>query len=210
MRSKRVFDVAVSGLGILFSTPLWLLIAVLVYLEDRGSVFFSQPRVGRNGRIFKAYKFRSMKAGADKLYPNLQAREDDPRVTRIGRILRATAMDELPQLINIFIGDMSFVGPRALLPDEVEVHGSHVPEAYIQDLFERRCRVIPGLTGIAQIYAPRDVTRWKKFRYDMLYIRKRGFWFDLKLILLSFWITFRGKWESRESKVPAVAKKLDV
>jgi lipopolysaccharide/colanic/teichoic acid biosynthesis glycosyltransferase len=110
-------------------------------------------------------------------------------------------MDELPQLLNIFLGDMSFVGPRALLPNEVEVHGSARDVTREEELFRKRCEVTPGLTGIAQIFAPRDVPRIRKFRYDLFYIRRRSFLFDLKLIFLSFYITLRGKWESRGDKI---------
>jgi lipopolysaccharide/colanic/teichoic acid biosynthesis glycosyltransferase len=111
---KRPFDMTLSGIGLLLSSPLWLIISAAVKLEDRGPVFYGQARVGRNGRLFRVLKFRSMIADAEKSGVAVQAVEKDPRVTRIGRILRATAMDELPQLINIFKGDMSFVGPRAL------------------------------------------------------------------------------------------------
>jgi len=149
--------------------------------------------------LFRAYKFRSMKMNAPV---NVQAGKNDPRVTRIGKILRATAMDELPQLLNIFKGDMSFVGPRALLASEMEVHGNKLEKEQLeQELFKRRCAVVPGLTGIAQIYAARDIPRYQKYRYDLLYIKNRNFFLDLKLILLSFWITFRAKWESREDKL---------
>jgi lipopolysaccharide/colanic/teichoic acid biosynthesis glycosyltransferase len=196
--AKRGFDLGLSGVGLLFSAPLWLLISLAIFLEDRGSVFFLQDRVGLNGRTFRAFKFRSMRAGADK---DVQAREHDPRVTGVGRLLRATAMDELPQLINIFLGDMSFVGPRALLASEVEVHASPQEDALVLNLFRKRCRVVPGLTGVAQIFAPRDIPRRKKFRYDLLYISKQTFLFDLKLIMMSFWITFRGRWEVRENKL---------
>ena len=103
--------------------------------------------------------------------------------------------------LNIFKGDMSFVGPRALLPNEMEVHGEEKDHARVEELFRKRSQVTPGLTGIAQIFAPRDVPRKKKFRYDLLYIKKQSFLFDLRLIFLSFWITFRGKWESRENKI---------
>jgi lipopolysaccharide/colanic/teichoic acid biosynthesis glycosyltransferase len=96
---------------------------------------------------------------------------------------------------------MSFVGPRALLPSEMEIHGDEKDEQVVQELFMKRCAVTPGLTGVAQVFAPRDVPRRKKFRYDLFYIRHKSFWFDLKLIFISFWITFRGKWESREKKV---------
>ncbi|HSG05613.1 MAG TPA: sugar transferase, partial [Nitrospiria bacterium] len=125
---------------------------------------------------------------------------NDERITKIGRILRATAMDELPQLWNIFCGDMSFVGPRALRPEEIELRG-RAAERGAADRFHLRHQVRPGLTGLAQIYAPRDARRSQKLRYDLLYIRSRTFLLDLRLILLSFWITFRGKWETRGKKV---------
>ena len=138
---------------------------------------------------------------SDQRFGPLQARSGDSRVTRVGRVLRATALDELPQLWNIFKGDMSFVGPRALLPEEIEVHGSEKPMA-LEKIpgYEERHRVRPGLTGLAQIYADRDIPRKYKFRYDLLYIKKQSFWLDLKLIALSFWITSRGKWEHRGRK----------
>ena len=207
---KRSFDVLLSGCGILLSFPIGVLISILIYLEDRGTPFFFQDRVGQRGRLFLVYKFRSMKVDADKLFPNLQAHEDDPRITRIGKVLRATALDELPQLINIFKGDMSFVGPRALLPNEIEVHVGPDHDQRVEDLFQTRGTVRPGLTGIAQIFLPRDVPRIKKFRYDIFYIRKQNFLMDLKLIFLSFWITFRGKWESRENKLQEVSKRFHV
>lgn len=198
---KRPFDVALSSFGLVVSSPLWILIPVLIKIEDGGPVFFSQERVGKDGRIFKALKFRSMRTDAEKDGPQ-QAVEHDPRITRVGRILRATAMDELPQLVNIFKGDMSFVGPRALRPHEKEVHGDP-DQRDIQDIpgYRERHVVRPGLTGLTQVFLPGETPRRKKFRYDMLYLRKRSFWFDLKLIFLSFWITFRGKWESRQEKI---------
>jgi lipopolysaccharide/colanic/teichoic acid biosynthesis glycosyltransferase/VanZ family protein len=198
---KRPFDVALAGLGLVVSAPLWLVIAAAVRLEDRGPLFYAQERVGLNGRTFKALKFRSMVPDAEKTSGPVQAVARDPRVTRVGRILRATAMDELPQLVNIFKGDMSFVGPRALRPNEREVSGAGSVALADVPGYKARHAVRPGLTGLAQVFLPGDTPRRKKFRCDLLYIRRRSFWFDLKLILLSFWITFRGKWESREPKV---------
>jgi lipopolysaccharide/colanic/teichoic acid biosynthesis glycosyltransferase len=199
---KRPFDVALSGLGLLGSLPLWALIAAAIKHEDGGPVFYGQERVGRGGRHFRSWKFRSMVADADRRFGALQAREDDPRVTRTGRLLRATAMDELPQLWNILVGDMSFVGPRALRPEEIEVGGDGTPVP-LQAIpgYEARHRVTPGLTGIAQIYAPRDITRRQKFKLDQLYVGKQSFGLDLRLIALSFWITVRAKWEHRGRKV---------
>jgi lipopolysaccharide/colanic/teichoic acid biosynthesis glycosyltransferase len=142
-----------------------------------------------------------MIANAEQGRGPMQADAGDPRITRVGRLLRATAMDELPQLWNIFRGDMSFVGPRALRPEEIEIDGGGVaiPLSAIPG-FMQRCEVPPGLTGIAQIYAPRDVSRRQKFRFDLLYIRRRSLLLDIRLILLSFWITMRGTWEARSRK----------
>jgi lipopolysaccharide/colanic/teichoic acid biosynthesis glycosyltransferase len=164
-------------------------------------VFFRQARVGQNGSVFTVLKFRSMVVHAERDHGPRQAAADDARVTRIGRLMRATAMDELPQLVNIFKGDMSFVGPRALVPGEIETGGDGrlIPMETIEG-YRARTAVQPGLTGIAQIYAPRDVTRRHKFRYDRLYVKRRSFWLDIRLILLSFWISMRGTWEHRQRK----------
>ena len=204
---KRSFDILLSGVGLLLSSPLWLFISLLIYLEDHGPVFFIQKRVGRWGLPFRAYKFRSMKASAGLEFPNLQACENDPRLTRVGGFLRTTAMDELPQLLNIWKGDMSFVGPRALLADEIEINRDDSDRETLNHLFRKRCAVVPGLTGMAQVFAPRDICRRKKFRYDLFYIRKQSFFFDLKLITLSFLITFRGTWERRDNKLGRVRRK---
>ena len=198
--AKRALDVALSGVGLVASSPLWALLALAIKVEDGGPVFFSQDRAGEGGRVFRAWKFRSMIPDAERNVGAVQAIEDDPRITGIGRIMRATAMDELPQLWNIFAGDMSFVGPRALRPGEIEVLGDGQLET-LEDVpgYEHRSRVRPGLTGIAQIYAPRDVPRRQKFKYDRLYVERQSFWLDVRLIATSFWITFRGRWETRSS-----------
>ncbi len=200
-KAKRALDVALAGAGLLASAPVWLVLAALIKVEDGGPIFFAQERVGKQGRPFRALKFRSMVPDAEARVGPMQAVAGDWRVTRIGRLMRATAMDELPQLWNIFCGDMSFVGPRALRPGEIEVNGRGSVER-LEDVpgFGARSAVVPGLTGVAQIYAPRDVTRRHKFRYDRVYIRRQSFWLDLRLIVLSFWITFRGTWEARDRK----------
>ena len=198
---KRLFDGLLSGLGLIVSAPLWVIIPLAIRLEDGGPVFFPQDRVGLNGQVFKALKFRSMVPDAEARTGPVQATEDDPRITRIGRLLRATAMDELPQLWNIFVGDMSFVGPRPLRPGEVDVRGDG-RMLRLEDIpgYQERHRIRPGLTGLTQVYAPRDISRTSKFRLDRLYITRAGFWLDVRLIALSFWITFRGKWESRDRR----------
>jgi len=199
--AKRTLDVALAGVGLLMSLPLWGVVAVAIKLDGGGPVFYSQERVGKQGRLFRSWKFRSMVSDSDEKFGPLQAGEKDHRVTRVGKILRATALDELPQLWNIVIGDMSFVGPRALLLQEIEVSGDGKPTPLSEiPGYELRHRVRPGLTGLAQVYAPRDVPRRQKFRYDLLYIHNQSLWLDLKLLVLSFWITFRGKWEHRGKK----------
>jgi lipopolysaccharide/colanic/teichoic acid biosynthesis glycosyltransferase len=198
---KRAFDAALAGAGLVASAPLWAIFAVAIKLEDGGPVFFSQDRVGLGGCTFDALKFRSMRPDAEAMTGAVQATQDDPRVTRIGRLMRATAMDELPQLWNILRGDMSFVGPRALRPGEIEA-GADGRLTRLEDVpgFEYRIKVRPGLTGIAQVYAPRDVPRRQKFRYDRIYVNKRSWGLDLRLLLLSFWISLHGTWEARGRK----------
>jgi lipopolysaccharide/colanic/teichoic acid biosynthesis glycosyltransferase len=197
---KRSFDAVLASIGLTVSLPLWGLCALAIKLEDGGPVFYRQDRVGRDGDVFKALKFRSMHPHAERATGPLQARYDDARITRVGRLMRATAMDELPQLWNILRGDMSFVGPRALRPGEIESEGGVPVALEAVPGYLNRIVVRPGLTGIAQVYAPRDISRRSKFRYDRLYIRRRTFGLDMRLILLSFWISFRGTWESRDRK----------
>jgi lipopolysaccharide/colanic/teichoic acid biosynthesis glycosyltransferase len=197
---KRGFDVVLAGCGLLASMPLWLAFAAAIKLEDGGPVFYRQDRVGQFGRVFSAMKFRSMRPDAEAATGAVQATSGDPRVTRVGRVMRATAMDELPQLWNILRGDMSFVGPRALRPGEIEVDGGQLVALEDVPGFEHRIAVRPGLTGIAQVYAPRDVTRRHKFRYDRLYVANQSWRLDVRLILLSFWISVLGTWETRGRK----------
>lgn len=192
---KRLFDIFLSSIGLIGSAPLWLIFSLAIKLEDRGPVFYMQERVGKNEKIFKAIKFRSMIPDAEKHTGAVWASENDPRVTKIGKILRATAMDELPQLWNIFKGDMSFVGPRSERPELVEQFARKIEN------YHDRFLVTPGLTGLAQVYGSYDTPPHQKLRYDLLYIKNQSFLLDLKLVFLSFWITFRGKWESRQKKI---------
>jgi lipopolysaccharide/colanic/teichoic acid biosynthesis glycosyltransferase len=199
---KRLFDAVVAAVGLAISGPLWLLIAVAIKIEDGGPVFYSQDRIGLDGRMFKALKFRSMVPDAEARTGPVQASENDPRITSTGRWLRATAMDELPQLWNILAGDMSFVGPRPLRPGEIETRGSgRLVRLERFPGYAERHRVRPGLTGLTQVYAPRDLSRTSKFRLDRLYLKRAGFWLDVKLIAMSFWITGLGQWERRDRHI---------
>lgn len=192
---KRSFDILLSGFGLIVSLPLWGLIALAVKLNDGGPIFYRQLRVGKDGRVFEGLKFRSMVPDSDKKWGVVPATENDPRITKVGRILRATAMDELPQLWSIFRGDMSFVGPRPEWVELVKKFRQEIPS------FDLRHKVRPGLTGMAQVYGHSEMPRRQKLRYDLLYARRQNFWLDVRLVLVSFAVTFTGRWERREGKI---------
>lgn len=203
---KRPFDICFSLFGLAISAWLWALIAIATICEDGFPVLIRQQRIGRRGRFFWSYKFRSMVKSASEEKINIQASDNDPRITRVGRLLRKTALDELPQLVNILLGDMSFVGPRALLPYEVEVAEKDTVDVRHVPGFSRRCLARPGLTGIAQVFAPRDMARRQKFKYDLLYLENASFTRDLQLIALSFMITFKGSWGRRQHKLEVLKR----
>lgn len=205
---KRLFDSLFAITGLLLSFPLWAIFALLIWLGDLGPVFYFQERCGRGGEAFKCIQFRSMVAGAEEIFGAHQSTENDSRVTYIGKYLRKTAMDALPQLINIIKGEMSFVGPRALRPVEKDVNDETPRSVWEFEGFRERSSVRPGLTGVAQILAPRDAARGEKFKYDIWYIKNQSIWLDIYLIFLSFLITFAGKWEIREEKLGFLMKPL--
>jgi len=192
---KRSFDVLLSGVGLVVSLPLWGIISLAVKLNDGGPIFYRQERVGKDGRVFGGLKFRSMVPDSDRKWGAVPATENDPRITKVGKLLRATAMDELPQLWNIFCGDMSFVGPRPEWVELVKKFRIEIPS------FDLRHKVTPGLTGLAQVYGHSEISRRHKLRYDLLYVRRQSFWLDVRLVLISFLVTFSGRWERREGKI---------
>jgi len=194
---KRVFDSLLALTGLITSFPLWAVIAYAIYTEDGRPIFFLQKRVGKQGERFKAFKFRTMTNG--QVHIDVDLLENDPRVTKVGRLLRALAIDELPQFINIIKGDMSFVGPKPLpflIEDEEKSRYEYLDEV---PGYDERIKVRPGLTGLAQIYAPKNISRRNKFRYDNLYVQKQSFFLDLRLIFQSFFVTFKGQWEKATS-----------
>ncbi|MCI0440781.1 MAG: sugar transferase [Chloroflexi bacterium] len=176
---------------------LWMLIPALIWLEDRGPVFYRQLRVGKDGKTFTLLKFRTMVPNAELLGP-VWTSEDDPRITGVGKILRRTGLDELPEVLSIFKGDMSLVGPRPLPAREQWALEGQVPG------FEQRLKVRPGLTGLAQVADPFDDPH-VKLTYDLEYIRSMSPWLDIKLLLLSVRNTFAAKWDRRGGK-PAAAE----
>ena len=189
--SKRFIDILFSFLGILFLSPILIIISILIKLESEGPVIFSQDRIGFEGKTFKMYKFRSMVVNAEDLKVKLEEKnemdgpmfkmKDDPRVTRIGKFIRRTSIDELPQLINIIKGDMSLVGPRPSLPKEVECFDEWMLE---------RLNVKPGLTCYWQISGRNDIDFENWMNLDIKYVRERNMFIDIKLIVKTIFLLF--------------------
>ncbi len=180
--------------------PLGGLVVVAILLDDGRPILFRQRRRGKDGRLFTVLKFRSMRKDASQPR-SAQAQGRDPRITRLGWFLRESSLDELPQLWNILKGEMSFVGPRPLPIDEIQVQGAdrELPDDAIAG-FRERHSVPPGLTGIAQLFAVRDVPRRFKFRYDLFYIKHRTLWLDIRLIVLSCYVVAFGQRGTRGRK----------
>lgn len=176
---KRLFDLSIATMAL----PVWLIILIIfgsiIYFQDKGTIFYNAPRLGKDGRVFIMYKFRTMKLNA----PDIRNKdgstyngEDDTRVTKIGKFLRKTSLDETPQLLNIIKGEMSFIGPRPDLPEHIELYiGSE----------SRKMEIRPGVTGYNQAYFRNSIT-WKyRIQNDIYYIDNLSFWFDLKILFKS-------------------------
>lgn len=170
---KRVLDVMISLVGLIIFSPLFLIIAIAIKLESKGPAIFKQERLGLNGRIFKIYKFRSMCVGAEK--GGVYEIKGDARVTRVGRFIRKTSIDEFPQFINILKGDMSIIGPRPTLT----YHPWTIDEYTKEQL--KRFSVRPGVTGWAQINGRKDLQWYQRIKYDIEYVENLTFSFDLKI-----------------------------
>ena len=192
---KRLMDIVGSGIGLILLSPVYATIALAVKLSSPGPVIFSQTRVGCNGRHFKFYKFRSMRQDAESLKAALADQneskdgvifkmKDDPRITKVGRFLRRTSLDELPQLWNVFIGDMSLVGPRPPVPSEVQ-------EYTLED--RKRLNVVPGITCLWQIMGRSDIPFNEQVRLDKEYILAPSVWKDIKILLKTIPAIIGGK-----------------
>lgn len=188
---KKVIDVIVSICGLVILSPILLIIMIAIKIESKGPVIFSQDRVGYKGEIFKMYKFRSMVVNAEELKVSLEEKnemdgpmfkiKEDPRITRIGRFIRKTSIDEIPQLINILKGDMSLVGPRPSLEEEVKEFNPWMIE---------RLEVKPGLTCIWQVSGRNDISFEEWMKLDIKYVREKNLVLDIKLILKTFLVLF--------------------
>jgi lipopolysaccharide/colanic/teichoic acid biosynthesis glycosyltransferase len=180
--AKRPSDLLASVLLIAMLAPIWIVIALLVRLDSPGPVLFWQQRVGRKGKIFKLFKFRTMYVDAPK-YDFSPKESVDPRITRVGRFLRKTSLDELPQLLNVLKGEMSLVGPRPEMPFIVDKYTA---------LHRQRLQVTPGITGLWQLSADRAFLIHENIQYDLYYIRHRSFFMDLAILLHTVVFAMRG------------------
>ena len=191
---KRLIDIICSFVGILAFSPLFIIIAIIIKFTSKGPVFFSQKRVGKYGREFDMYKFRSMVVNAEELKEKLAAQnemsgpmfkmKDDPRVTKVGKFIRKTSLDELPQLWNVLKGDMSLVGPRPSLPKEV---------AQFEDWMYKRLEVKPGLTCYWQVSGRNNIDFEDWMKLDVKYVEERNLWIDIKLICKTVFVLFGDK-----------------
>ena len=180
MITKRIFDFGLSLTGLMMLLPLFALVAVLIKLDSKGPVFFRQQRVGINGRPFVLFKFRSMVFDADK-QGSIVVKKKDPRITRVGRFLRESSLDELPQLLNILKGEMSLVGPRPTLAYQVERYDQRQMG---------RLAVRPGVTGWAQVNGRSSLSWPERIELDLWYVENWSFWLDIKIILRTFLVFF--------------------
>jgi exopolysaccharide biosynthesis polyprenyl glycosylphosphotransferase len=188
---KRIIDILGAVVGMILLSPVFIITAIAIKLDTRGPLVFGQERVGRNGKLFKMYKFRSMVTNAEELLEKLKEKnemsgpmfkiKDDPRITRVGRFIRKTSIDELPQLFNVLMGDMSLVGPRPNLPREV---------VQFSDYHMQKLLVKPGLTCYWQVMGRNNIDFEGWMELDIKYIKERNTWIDIKLILKTFFVLF--------------------
>ena len=174
---KRINDIVVSGLALTLTSPLILLISLLIKITSKGEIIYSQDRVGQNSKMFKIYKFRTMVSEAESETGPVMAKINDPRITTIGKILRITRLDELPQLVNVLKGEMSIVGPRPERPYFIDKYSKYITYYHLRHLFK------PGITGLAQVMGKYTTTVEDKVRYDIYYIRNYSLLLDMKIII---------------------------
>lgn len=200
---KRAFDLVVCTLAAIVLSPVFLAVAIAIKLEDGGPVFFKQKRATYDGKTFNILKFRSMIVDAEKYGHAIPATERDPRITKVGTFIRATRIDELPQLLNILKGDMSIVGPRPERVEHMDAYTAEIPE------FPFRLKVKGGLTGYAQIYGKYNTSPYDKLRMDMMYVENYSFFLDLKLILMTIRIMLKKESTEGFDKLQEMERQTD-
>ena len=188
--TKRIMDVLLSILAIVLFSPLFIFAAILIKLTSKGPIFFTQTRVGKDGKLFTIYKFRTMHVNAEKETGPVWASENDPRLIPAGKFLRKTHIDEIPQFINVLRGEMSVIGPRPERPTFVTVLKTQITD------YEKRLQVKPGITGLAQVRHQYDATIddvRKKIKYDLLYIKNMCLWTDIRILVRTVRVVLTGE-----------------
>jgi len=181
---KRIFDFIASLLGVIVTSPIIILIAIIVKLTSKGPIFFIQERIGKKAEIFRLYKFRTMIPGAINIGAGISVGENDARITKIGSFLRKTSLDELPQIFNVLKGDISLVGPRPTVVEHLEYYGEHE---------KKRLEMNPGITGLAMVKG-RNKNPWSvRINYDIEYIEKFNLWLDLVILIKTVWVVLARK-----------------
>lgn len=183
---KRALDLLASTLGLIIGVPIIIIFGILVKLEDGGPIFYKQERLGKNNKKFYIYKIRSMKIDAEKIGGAQWAEKDDPRITKIGKFIRKTRIDEIPQLFNILNGEMSLIGPRPERPELTYKFEEEIPG------FINRLKIKPGLTGLAQVNGGYEISPEEKLRWDLIYIKTQSFIVDIKIILKTIKVVITG------------------
>ncbi|CEK39376.1 MAG: exopolysaccharide biosynthesis polyprenyl glycosylphosphotransferase [Paraclostridium sordellii] len=183
---KRMLDILASIIGLIIGIPLIVIFGLIVKMEDRGPIFYKQERLGKNLKVFYIYKIRSMRVDAEKIGGAQWAQKDDPRITKTGKFIRKTRIDEIPQLFNILKGDMSLIGPRPERPELTYKFEKEIPG------FIKRLKVKPGLTGLAQVNGGYEITPNEKLKWDLIYIKNRNIIMDIKIILKTVRVIFTG------------------
>jgi lipopolysaccharide/colanic/teichoic acid biosynthesis glycosyltransferase len=195
---KRIFDIVFSSIVLVLCSPLCLVLAIAIACTSSGSIFYIQERVGKNYKHFGCIKFRTMIPNADRVLSEMMAQsadlhqefsenfklKQDPRITKIGKFLRTTNLDEFPQFINVLKGEMSVVGPRPLVPEELERYGNHI---------DRVLTIRPGITGLWQVSGRNDIPYDQRIRIDVSYVKRRNFWLDLRIVVKTVLLTVVSK-----------------
>lgn len=184
---KRGLDLLFSIVFLMLFWPLFILISIIIRLDSKGSAIFKQERLGKNGKVFEIIKFRTMIDNAENIGTGLSTYEWDPRVTKVGKVLRKTSLDELPQIINVLKGDMSIIGPRPPVPYHPRKYTEYSPSQ------KRRFTIRPGITGYAQVKG-RNSLKWdERIEYDVEYVEKLSFFLDMKILILTVVNVFKSK-----------------
>lgn len=198
---KRILDIIFSLIFLIILSPVFLITAIAIKIDSKGPIIFKQERIGKDGKVFKIYKFRSMVVNAEHTGTGVYSKKDDSRVTRVGKFIRITSIDELPQLLNILKGQMSFIGPRPVLTYHPWKYEEYTKEQL------KRFQVLPGITGWAQVHGRKQVQWDERIKYDVWYVENLNFILDFKILLKTILVVFTMK-ENQSTTETVIKEKV--